>query len=52
MGVATAPNPLGSYSGKSGTFSGKFEHKIRANLKMKTFLFFRDQTNPYHTNPI
>jgi len=28
--------PLGSYSGKFGTYPGKFEN-IRANLKMKTF---------------
>jgi len=47
---AWAP-PLGSYPGKSGIYTGKFE-SIRANLKMKTFrdlrenLFFRDHTYP------
>jgi len=34
--------PLGSYSGKSGTYPGKFKN-IRANLKMKTF--FRDHAH-------
>jgi len=33
-----------------GSYSGTLEN-IQANLKMNTFLlFFRDQTNPYHTN--
>jgi len=36
----------------AGSYSGKFEN-IRANQKMNSFfLFSRDQTNPYHTNPM
>jgi len=41
IGVGTLP--LGSYLGKSETYSGKSEI-IRVNLRMKTF--FRDHTNP------
>jgi len=38
----TCPFPLlGSYSGRSGTYPGKFEN-LRANLKMKTL--FREIT--------
>jgi len=43
ISVGEGPSPLGSYSGKSGTYPGKLEN-TRANLKIKTF--FRDHTNP------
>jgi len=46
---------IGAREGRQGVVTleviqANLEH-IRANLKMKA-LYFRDQTNPYHTNPM